>query len=71
MTQSLVCGESSDDGAPMMRSASFHYENARTRALTSEDESAEDYGSGSESHQVWDEGLRCILRSLKGFCCNF
>ena len=59
MTQSLVCGESSDDGAPMMRSASFHYENARTRALTSEDESAEDYGSGSESHQVRDN------------CCNF
>ena len=55
MTQSLVQQQdcSSDDGAPMQRSLSFHYENVRMRALTSEDDSgAEDYGSGAESSQV-------------------
>ena len=62
MTQSLHHQQdSSDDGAPMQRSASFHYENARAgrgllhpihNQLTSEDDESEDYGSGCDSSQV-------------------
>jgi hypothetical protein len=63
MTQSLHQQDSSDDGAPMQRSASFHYENARAgrgllhpihhlNQLTSEDDESEDYGSGCDSSQV-------------------
>ena len=61
MTQSLHQQDSSDDGAPMQRSASFHYENARAgrgllypiHQLTSEDDESEDYGSGCDSSQVF------------------
>ena len=49
MTQSLVAESSDESGAPMQRSASFHLENIRARAMTSEDDSCDDYGSGCES----------------------
>ena len=63
MTQSLHQQDSSDDGVPMQRSASFHYENTRggrgllhpiqhLSQLTSEDDESEDYGSGCDSSQV-------------------
>lgn len=62
MTQSLHHQQdSSDDGTPMQRSASFHYENARGcrgllhpihSQLTSEDDESEDYGSGCDSSQA-------------------
>jgi hypothetical protein len=41
--------ESSDEGVPMQRSASFHYPDGLTRVITSEDDSADDYGSGCDS----------------------
>merc|ERR1740128_1364886 len=68
MTQSMVADSSDDNGTvPMQRSASFHYENA-ARALaahqrggTSEEDSAEDYGSGCDSASQTESTPRYYL----------